>query len=270
MTRRPADPLSGIVGSDPYLAPEVYDGKRYDPRPTDIWSLAIIFCCMTLRRFPWKHPRISDNSYRLFVAEPTPGTPIPDAEPRRFANQRPRSAADLRAAAADSRKQSGLGIGATGHTPGHTGTSSTSPHLHHHHHSRHRNGHSEDKIHPHSEPVTRDNKNLKDDTKAGALSEQSAIQERPSTSAAATAQRQEVIRGPWRLLRMLPRETRYVIGRMLKVDPRERATLEEALADEWIRNSEICFQEESGAVVKATDHGHVLEPPTGAAPPANK
>lgn len=60
---------SGIVGSDPYLAPEVYDLSKYDPQPTDIWSLAIIFCCMTLRRFPWKAPRISDNSYKLFVSQ---------------------------------------------------------------------------------------------------------------------------------------------------------------------------------------------------------
>jgi serine/threonine protein kinase len=35
--------FSGIVGSDPYLAPEVYDERKYDPQPPDIWSLAIIF-----------------------------------------------------------------------------------------------------------------------------------------------------------------------------------------------------------------------------------
>merc|ERR1712093_622081 len=40
---------SGIVGSDPYLAPEVYDERKYAPQPADIWSLAIIFCCMSLR-----------------------------------------------------------------------------------------------------------------------------------------------------------------------------------------------------------------------------
>ena len=83
----------GIVGSDPYLAPEVYDEKKYDPRPTDVWSLAIIFCCMTLRRFPWKQPRTTDNSYRLFVANPTPGTPVPDSNPR--GQIRPKSSPDL-------------------------------------------------------------------------------------------------------------------------------------------------------------------------------
>ncbi|ODV88989.1 hypothetical protein CANCADRAFT_53340 [Tortispora caseinolytica NRRL Y-17796] len=56
----------GIVGSDPYLAPEVCSELKYDPQPADIWSLAIIYCCMTLRRFPWKVPRKSDNSFRLY------------------------------------------------------------------------------------------------------------------------------------------------------------------------------------------------------------
>lgn len=35
--------MIGIVGSDPYLAPEVCTEIRYDPQPADIWSLAIIF-----------------------------------------------------------------------------------------------------------------------------------------------------------------------------------------------------------------------------------
>ncbi|EGG05785.1 uncharacterized protein MELLADRAFT_28949, partial [Melampsora larici-populina 98AG31] len=47
-------PTSGVVGSDPYLAPEVLNSKEYDPRLTDVWSVAIMFMCMALRRFPWK------------------------------------------------------------------------------------------------------------------------------------------------------------------------------------------------------------------------
>lgn len=59
---------TGIVGSDPYLAPEVLSQQTYDPRLTDVWSCAIIFLCMILRRFPWKLPDMkSDPSYRLFV-----------------------------------------------------------------------------------------------------------------------------------------------------------------------------------------------------------
>lgn len=61
-------PASGIVGSDPYLAPEVLQKDSYDPRLTDVWSVAIIFMCMILRRFPWKIPDYKvDMSYRLYV-----------------------------------------------------------------------------------------------------------------------------------------------------------------------------------------------------------
>jgi hypothetical protein len=61
-------PASGIVGSDPYLAPEVLNEQSYDPRKTDVWSLAIIFLCMILRRFPWKIPDPKvDANFKAFV-----------------------------------------------------------------------------------------------------------------------------------------------------------------------------------------------------------
>jgi serine/threonine protein kinase len=62
-------PATGIVGSDPYLAPEVLLNDSYDPRKTDVWSVAIIFLCMILRRFPWKIPDPkNDPSFKAFVA----------------------------------------------------------------------------------------------------------------------------------------------------------------------------------------------------------
>lgn len=57
----------GVVGSDPYLAPEVCVFSKYDPRPVDVWSAAIIFCCMMLRKFPWKVSKLTDNSFKLFA-----------------------------------------------------------------------------------------------------------------------------------------------------------------------------------------------------------
>jgi serine/threonine protein kinase len=61
-------PASGIVGSDPYLAPEVITQASYDPRKTDVWSVAIIFVCMLLRRFPWKIPDPkTDPSFKAFI-----------------------------------------------------------------------------------------------------------------------------------------------------------------------------------------------------------
>ncbi|KAI5122071.1 hypothetical protein M0805_006054 [Coniferiporia weirii] len=59
---------TGIVGSDPYLAPEVLNEDSYDPRKTDVWSVAMIFLCMILRRFPWKLPDSkTDPNFRNFV-----------------------------------------------------------------------------------------------------------------------------------------------------------------------------------------------------------
>lgn len=86
----------GVVGSDPYLAPEVLaSGKigngeegSYDPRKADVWSCAVIFLCMILRRFPWKVPdEKTDMSFRAFVdAHPDlkeiPPDPVPPALPR--------------------------------------------------------------------------------------------------------------------------------------------------------------------------------------------
>lgn len=56
----------GVVGSDPYLAPEVCVFSKYDPRPVDVWSVAIIYCCMMLKKFPWKVPKMTDSSFRMF------------------------------------------------------------------------------------------------------------------------------------------------------------------------------------------------------------
>lgn len=60
-------PARGVVGLDPYLSPEVFDPQGYDPRGADVWSIAIIYCCMVLKRFPWKLPKMSDPSYKSFA-----------------------------------------------------------------------------------------------------------------------------------------------------------------------------------------------------------
>ncbi|KAI7868085.1 kinase-like domain-containing protein [Spinellus fusiger] len=57
----------GIYGSDPYIAPEQYLQPAYDPCASDVWSCGIIFICMTIRRFPWRLPRLSDPSFKAFA-----------------------------------------------------------------------------------------------------------------------------------------------------------------------------------------------------------
>ena len=234
---------------------------------------------MTLRRFPWKQPRVTDNSYKLFVSPPTPGTPVPDSQPRR--TERPKSTADLPSMAIEANPE----VSQQGH------------HRHHHRHGSHQSQL------PRSEPVTRDEPPAMPSAKTSPTptqqSQPQAPQEAPShnpshsqatsdvvekpksrettskeapplPTGSSTGQRQEVIKGPWRLLRILPRESRYIIGRMLKVNPKERATLEEILTDDWIRLVQACRQDDLGMVIKAKNHAHILEPPSSSAAVTSK
>lgn len=151
----------GVVGSDPYLAPEVLTTTKYDPQPTDIWSIAIIFCCMTLRRFPWKVPRMSDQSFNLFATKPT----------------------------------------------------------------------KEEEESYHKPP--------------------------PPAEADGKPQQKPVIKGPWRLLRLLPHECRHIIGRMLELDPTKRATIKEIWEDEWVKSLKMCTIKD-GKVILQDNHVHTF------------
>ena len=215
----------GVVGSDPYLAPEVYDERKYDPQPTDVWSLAIIFACMMLRRFPWKAPRSSDNSFKMFIAEP-------HTNPEESSN-----------------KERARSVPAAHHVADERRSSEPSP-AHHHHHHHHHPDKDSDSTQGKPEESSRD----------------SVATARNSTEAPKT----EVIRGPWRLLRLLPRETRPIIDAMLRVDPKKRATLSDVFADPWINNSPVCQQLEQGKILTAGTHKHILEPSASAPAAAGK
>ena len=215
-----ANLVQGVVGSDPYLAPEVYDHSKYDPRGADVWSIAIIFCCMTLRRFPWKAPRLSDNSYRLFVSPPDP-------DQDKYL-QGHRGSTSARNSVSDGKSGNGAQSEPASRNP--SGNNEDGEHHHHHHHRHHNNDEK-----PKSESVSRQ-----------------STQSDPNA--------QPTIKGPVRLLRLLPRETRHIIGRMLELDPKNRADMEEILRDPWVQNSLVCQQEEGGKVVKAPNHTHALQP----------
>ncbi len=187
--------------------------SKYAAEPTDVWSLAIIFCCMTLRRFPWKAPRISDNSYKLFVAPPNDG-------PKSIMGPS-KSSSDLQ--------------------------------------NNDDNDNNDQKNGAQSEPTSRH------------TSEHHNHEHRGSASSTSGQQPPQVIKGPWRLLRLLPRESRHIIGRMLEVDPKKRATLDEIIEDKWVTGSAVCSQEEGGKVLLSDNHQHTLEPGAGGGPaPAKK
>lgn len=235
---------------------------------------------MTLRRFPWKQPRISDNSYRLFVSPPTPGTPVPESDPKR---PRPKSSPDLPSAAHEQRQAQYHSDASQPASP--TKLSVPAPNM--------PNGAKPD-AKPDQTAESKSDSSQNEADRPGEAAQKQTSQSSTNTTAnnntavekparttskeapplppgsQQAAQRQEVIKGPWRLLRILPRESRNIIGRMLKVDPKERATLDEVLADDWVRNIATCQQEVNGEVIPAKNHTHVLEPPSQSPAVASK
>ncbi|CCG81229.1 Serine/threonine-protein kinase oca2 [Taphrina deformans PYCC 5710] len=171
---------TGIVGSDPYLSPETCTSPKYSPAPADIWSCAIIYCCMWLKRFPWKSPRMSDNSFKQFAA------PDNSAE---LSNQQ-----HLETAPTQGQQQQP----------------------------------------PPGEP-------------------------------------QVQIRGPWRLLRLLPRESRSVIKGMLELLPENRHTMHDIVGDSWIQSIDMCYEDKNtGTVHKSATHQHVLIGPEAQKPKSGR
>lgn len=218
---------------------------------------------MTLRRFPWKQPRTTDNSYRLFVSTPTPGTPVPDSDPRR--HNRLKSSPDLPSSA---HEQKQLPPSSSGPNLSEQAAKSPAPS------APEQNG-------TNPESTSKEGESPTDGAKKQTSQTSNSANEKPTRTTSKEApplppgaqqhsQRQEVIKGPWRLLRILPRESRYIIGRMLKVNSKERATLDEVQSDEWVRNIHACEQEGSGEIINAPNHAHILEPPSHSAPVASK
>ncbi|KAJ1928325.1 serine/threonine protein kinase [Tieghemiomyces parasiticus] len=58
---------SGVCGSDPYIAPEVFHSDEYDPRKADVWALAVILLSMMSNHFPWEVARSSDPNFRMYL-----------------------------------------------------------------------------------------------------------------------------------------------------------------------------------------------------------
>ena len=52
------------------------------------------------------------------------------------------------------------------------------------------------------------------------------------------------------------------MGKMLEVNPKKRATLEDMMEDPWIAVTPVCRQLDGGTIVRASGHEHTLEPGT--------
>ncbi|KAI9492477.1 kinase-like domain-containing protein [Zychaea mexicana] len=58
----------GVSGSDPYIAPEQFTQREYDARRADVWSCAVIYICMIIRRFPWRIAQPDkDSAFKNYI-----------------------------------------------------------------------------------------------------------------------------------------------------------------------------------------------------------
>lgn len=57
----------GLVGSEPYIAPEAFQDKEYWGAAADVWSAGIVFYCIMLGGLAWHKAKKSDTSYAGYL-----------------------------------------------------------------------------------------------------------------------------------------------------------------------------------------------------------
>ncbi|GAV55203.1 hypothetical protein ZYGR_0AS05270 [Zygosaccharomyces rouxii] len=278
-------PAHGVVGSDPYLAPEVLSHtKCYEPQCADIWSLGIIYCCMMLKRFPWKVPRETDDNFRLFC--------MPDNEPHDYVasakhhEQLLKEREEERHAKRNRDESEPKSEPAPNQNEQHHDEEehhTQNPHHHHHHHHHHQHQHqtknheqnddndNENEHHDHIQEKSQGNvdQHQIQENSEGKLDQSSGQQQEnpdetpikdakpvPSQTKPSGGQR-KALHGPYRLLRLLPHASRPLLSRILEVDPAKRVTMKEIYEDEWFNGIMSCTMR-GKQVIRAPGHHHTL------------
>ncbi|KAG5373520.1 Serine/threonine-protein kinase hal4 [Yarrowia sp. C11] len=54
---------NGLCGSAPYIAPEEYHEKEFDPRPVDIWACGVIYMAMRTGRHLWRTANADEDEF---------------------------------------------------------------------------------------------------------------------------------------------------------------------------------------------------------------
>jgi serine/threonine protein kinase len=103
---------SGLCGSEPYIAPEQFLGKRklkyivsfatfdrvttlaaYDARLVDIWAIGVVYYCLHFEELPWRAAQASDGLYAAYAS--ACANPQQSATPPTINNLNPRSCRSL-------------------------------------------------------------------------------------------------------------------------------------------------------------------------------
>lgn len=267
----------GIVGSDPYLAPEVITStKSYDPQAVDIWSIGIIYCCMMLKRFPWKAPRESDENFRLYC--------LPDEMHHDYVESAKHHEQLLRERREKKHRhelEARNGELNSTNVPSHLNYVEGVPKEDEHeekntkdHDTKHESlptptaSNDEQKKHDsqqtsHAENEKQEkhdkiNENENNQKKENQNIELTQSHDLKSIASHKPPHHKKTIRGPYRLLRLLPHASRPLLSRMLEVDPCKRATMEEICHDEWYSSIPSCTMDERKNVIRAAGHHHTI------------
>jgi len=60
-------PDKGLHGSLPYMAPEEFEDKEYNPDKIDVWACGIILFEIIYHAFPWYKACLSDEKYKKYL-----------------------------------------------------------------------------------------------------------------------------------------------------------------------------------------------------------
>lgn len=263
-----ADPIHychGVVGSDPYLAPEVLTSlNSYNPQPVDLWSIAIIYCCMTLKRFPWKipHPE-KDNSFKLYAMEDDNWHDYYLSnechklllKQRQLKNQ----IIKLNKKKKLIQRQREQEVGEVHEDDDEETVEAVEEKLRSLLPVRVLEDDEMQSIVDELKVIdakVEEFEKIKDEKRAQ-FQKQRGISSATTNSTEDTAilsnsprsddkrsKSHKLIHGPYRLMRLLPHASRPIIHKMLQIDPSKRATIEEILLDEWIKSIECCTLKE--------------------------
>lgn len=277
---------SGIVGSDPYLAPEVLgrvshveddeeedhqqhiqvDKKTglslYDPQCVDVWSIGIIFCCMMLKRFPWKAPRESDPNFKLYNMAEDEEHDYDESAERHEKLMKERKA---KKRAKELEAQGKLANGSdqkTDHDGGNESRSDakhTSPDDDHQDEDvdDHHDGDEDDNDNNGPDKGEDDDDQEHDESKGDSENKHNKQHNTDGSKESTHKSGKRVIHGQYRLMRLLPHASRPIISRMLTVDPSKRAVIEDMFNDDWFKNIPMCTVK-NNQVVRAHGHHHTV------------
>ncbi|KAG5456219.1 MAG: kinase-like domain-containing protein [Olpidium bornovanus] len=63
----------GLLGSEPYIAPEIFQSVEYDAREVDVWACGIVYYCMLYQGIPWRMATPKDANYARYLEQRAQG-----------------------------------------------------------------------------------------------------------------------------------------------------------------------------------------------------